>query len=174
MSKTSRSDEHDAFDTDDASEGLESEVAEGGDHEREIAELNEKYLRTLADFQNFKRRSIENEQRERASGIASVARNLVPVLDQFDLALAASGDAERLREGMKLIRHELLKVLSKSGVETIEPAIGDEFEPTMHEAVMRQAAEGVAPDAISMVLQPGYRLGEMVIRPAKVAIAPEA
>lgn len=173
MSKTSRSDEHDAFDADDASEGLEAEVAEGGDRESEIAELNEKYLRTLADFQNFKRRSIENEARERASGIAQVARSLVPVLDQFDLALAASGDADRLREGMKLIRQELLKVLSKSGIELIEPSLGDEFEPTMHEAVMRQAAEGVAPDAISMVLQPGYRLGEMVIRPAKVAIAPE-
>ena len=174
MSKTSRSDEHDAFETDDAAGALDAEVAEGGDRDREVAELNEKYLRTLADFQNFKRRSIENEARERASGIAQVARSLVPVLDQFDLALAASGDAERLREGMKLIRQELLKVLSKSGIELIEPSLGDEFEPTMHEAVMRQAAEGVAPDAISMVLQPGYRLGEMVIRPAKVAIAPEA
>ncbi|MGA1516234.1 MAG: nucleotide exchange factor GrpE [Phycisphaerales bacterium] len=169
MSKTSHSEDHEAFDADDA---VEAEVADGGD--RETAELNEKYLRTLADFQNFKRRSIENEQRERSAGIAAVARNLVPVLDQFDLALAASGDADSLREGMKLIRQELLKVLSKSGVETIEPSIGDEFAPAMHEAVMRQPAEGVAPDAISMVLQPGYRLGEMVIRPAKVAIAPEA
>jgi molecular chaperone GrpE len=171
MSKTSRSEDHDAFD---AEEAVEPELAEEGDRDREIAELNEKYLRTLADFQNFKRRSLENEQRERSAGIAQVARNLVPVLDQFDLALAASGDADSLREGMRLIRQELLKVLSKSGIESIEPAIGDEFAPAMHEAVMRQPAEGVAPDAISMVLQPGYRLGEMVIRPAKVAIAPEA
>ncbi len=65
MSKTSRSEEHDAFDADDAAEALEAEVAESGDRDREIAELNEKYLRTLADFQNFKRRSIENEERER-------------------------------------------------------------------------------------------------------------
>lgn len=171
MSKTSRSEDQDAFE---AEEAVEAEVADGVDRDREIAELNERHLRTLADFQNFKRRSLENEQRERAAGIAEVVRNLVPALDQFDLALAASGDAESLREGMRLIRQELLKVLSKSGVETIDPAIGDEFAPTMHEAVMRQPAEGVAPDAISMVLQPGYRLGEMVIRPAKVAIAPEA
>ncbi len=169
MNHAAPSEDADAFDADDST----GDEAIDRDFEREIAELNDKYLRALADYQNFRRRSIENEQRERVAGVAALGRLLVPVLDQFELALSASGDAERLRDGMKLIRTELLKALLAAGVEPVEPSVGDEFDPNQHEAVMRQPAEGVGPDAISAVLQPGYRLGEMVLRPAKVALAPE-
>ncbi|MHC4833287.1 MAG: nucleotide exchange factor GrpE [Planctomycetota bacterium] len=146
----------------------------GGDAE-DYAALNDRYLRMLADYRNFQRRTLESEPRIRAAGIASVARSLVPALDQFDLALAAAGDAESLRAGMRLIRSELLKGLAANGVEAVEPAVGDAFDPNLHEAVLRQAPEPgveIEPGSISMLLQAGYRLGDVVIRPAKVGLAP--
>jgi molecular chaperone GrpE len=76
---------------------------------------------------------------------------------------------------MRLIRSELLKGLAANGVEAVEPAVGDAFDPNLHEAVLRQPPESgaeVEPGSISMVLQAGYRLGDMVIRPAKVGLAP--
>jgi molecular chaperone GrpE len=69
------------------------------------------------------------------------------------------------------VRDELAKALEQQGVTQIRPAKGDEFNPLQHEAMMHQAAEGVAPGHIVNVLQPGYAMGEMVIRPAKVIVA---
>lgn len=157
-----------------------TDVMEGGAPDaleqlrRERDENREKYLRALADFQNYQRRSAENENRARQGGIAGIVRAVVPILDQFDLALAAPGDGDSLRTGMKMVRQGLIKALATSGIELIEPAVGTPFDPNLHEAVMRQPAPGVAPDAVSSLLQAGYRLGEMVLRPAKVAIAPPA
>lgn len=175
--------EKDRQELDDAPEAFETtpeNAPDAGDAEDEgeaYAELNERYLRMLADYRNFQRRTLESEPRIRASGIAGVARSLVPALDQFDLALSSAGDAESLRSGMRLIRDELLKGLAANGVEVVEPSVGDAFDPNLHEAVMRQAPESgveVEPGAISMLLQAGYRLGEVVIRPAKVGLAPGA
>ncbi|MDA0975471.1 MAG: nucleotide exchange factor GrpE [Phycisphaerales bacterium] len=176
MSAPEARENHEELD-DAATEAFEQDAgsSESSDEGDEYAALNERYLRMLADYQNFQRRTLESEPRIRSAGIASIARSLVPALDQFDLALAAAGDAESLRAGMRLIRSELLKGLAANGVEAVEPAVGDAFDPNLHEAVLRQPPESgaeVEPGSISMVLQAGYRLGDMVIRPAKVGLAP--
>ena len=143
--------------------------------EREITELKDSRLRAVADLQNTARRGVENEARARTQGIMGVARGVVPVLDQFELALAQKGlTAEQAAEGLKLLQSELWKSLARVGVEMIEPNLGDTFEPGKHEAVLQQAVEGIAAGAVSMKLQNGYRIGDTVLRPAKVAIQPNA
>lgn len=131
--------------------------------------------RAMADFSNFQRRSTENENRARNQGIAEVVRNLVPVLDQFDLALgqaANAGNVESLIEGITLVKDGFMQALERNGVKPINPSIDDEFDPMRHEAMMNQPAEGVSSGHVSMVVQPGWEMGSIVLRPAKVAVAP--
>ena len=143
--------------------------------EREITELKDSRLRAVADLQNTARRGVENEARARTQGIMGVARGVIPVLDQFELALSQNGlTAEQAAEGLQLLQSELWKSLARVGVEQIEPNLGDAFEPGKHEAVMQKAVDGIDAGAISMKLQNGYRIGDTVLRPAKVAIQPTA
>ena len=103
-----------------------------------------------------------------------VARSLLGVLDHFDLALDQPRDTltvDQLLGGVRIVRDELLKALSAHGVERLDPAVGEPFDPHCHEAVMRQPCEDVEPDHIASVMQPGYLMGQMVLRPAKVVIA---
>jgi len=130
--------------------------------------------RALADFANYQRRAIENESRAVHRGVVQVIRAIIPVLDHFDLALhqdPAKLTTEKLMHGVQIVREELTKALEQQNVRTIAPGKGDEFDPQQHEAMMRQEAEGVKPGHIVSALQPGYAIGEMVIRPAKVIVA---
>lgn len=132
--------------------------------------------RALADYANFQRRARENETRERERGIAEVARNLLPALDQFDLALGQpteEGGVESLRQGIEIVRDELTNALGKTGITRITPEIGDDFDPMLHEAMLQQPAEGAAPGQVSLLVQVGWAMGSQTLRPAKVAIAPE-
>jgi molecular chaperone GrpE len=134
-------------------------------------------LRAQADFANFQRRSIENEARARTGGLAQLTRALMPVLDHFDLALAQDPSrlsVEQLAKSIEMTRAELQKALEQNGIARIDPTPGTPFDPMQHDAVMRQPVEGVAPGCVSMRFQTGWRLGESVLRPAKVAVAPEA
>jgi molecular chaperone GrpE len=141
--------------------------------EKEVAELKDARLRALADLQNTARRGIENEARARVQGVAGAAREVLPVLDHVDLALQQKGmTLEQAMQGLHMLRDELAKGLEKVGVERIDPKVGEEFQPGIHEAVMRQAVEGVKGDGVSMVLQSGWRLGDSILRPAKVAVQP--
>ena len=131
----------------------------------------------MADFSNFQRRSAENETRARSQGIAEVVRNLVPVLDQFDMALGQAESAtnmESLIEGISLVKDGFMQALDRNGVKPINPSIDEEFDPMRHEAMMNQPADGVSPGHVSMVVQPGWEMGTIVLRPAKVAVAPAA
>jgi molecular chaperone GrpE len=148
--------------------------------EKLIAERDEAVaakLRAQADFANFQRRSVENEARARVGGLAQLTRALMPVLDHFDLALAQDPSkltVEQLAKSIEMTRAELQKALEQNGIARIEPAPGTPFDPMQHDAVMRQPMEGIAPGCVSMRFQTGWRLGESVLRPAKVAVAPDA
>ncbi|MBX3355646.1 MAG: nucleotide exchange factor GrpE [Phycisphaeraceae bacterium] len=142
--------------------------------ERDLADAQQQRLRLIAEYQTSQRRALESEARARTSGAAETARQFIPVIDHLDLALGQkeSMSAEKAVEGLTMLRAELVKALGKSGIEAIQPKPGDEFDPHQHEAVMRQPAKGVKSDRISVVFQPGYRLGDTVLRAAKVALAP--
>jgi len=134
-------------------------------------------LRAQADFANFQRRSIENEARARTGGLVQMTRALMPVLDHFDLALAQDHSkltVEQMAKSIEMTRTELQKVLEQNGIARIDPTPGTQFDPMQHDAVMRQPAEGIEPGCVSMRFQTGWRLGESVLRPAKVAVAPDA
>ena len=107
--------------------------------------------------------------------IASVEayRSVLPVLDQLRLALDQdpSTSGEQILEGVRIAGDELEKVLSDQGIERIEPAAGDEFDPMRHEAMMNIEESEVESGRIVQVLQTGFVLGEHVLRPAKVSIA---
>ena len=131
----------------------------------------------MADFSNFQRRSAENETRARIQGMAEVVRNLVPALDQFEMALGqvdGAAEGEGLVEGLRLVKDGFLQALERNGVRQISPELDSEFDPTRHEAMMQQAAEGVAPGHVSMVVQTGWELDGVIIRPAKVSVAPDS
>lgn len=141
----------------------------------ELEEAKVRHLRALADFQNYQRRAFQNEQVAREQGISSLAQKVITVLDHFDLALTlnpANASAQQVIDGVKVIRDELLKALAQAGVRIIEPKPNDEFMPGLHEAIMHQEAQGVDPGRVSALFQPGFVLGDRVIRAAKVGVAP--
>jgi molecular chaperone GrpE len=138
-------------------------------------------LRALADFRNFQRRSIENEARARRDGLASVVRALMPAIDHFDLALQSAASAtsvEQLVQGVQMVREELGRSLESNGVAVIAAAAGDEFEPGRHEALGMmppgQSPEEAAPGTVAVTVSPGFAIGELVLRPAKVMLVPES
>jgi len=145
--------------------------------ERERDEAVEARLRALADFKNFQRRSAENESRAVTDGTIRVVRALLPVLDHVDLALQQDVDqlsAEQLMGGVKLLQQEFIRSLEAFGLQAIRPQPGDEFDANAHEAMMRQPSNEVPANHVTMVMQPGFRLGDLILRPAKVAVAAEA
>lgn len=147
--------------------------------ESDFAEMQSKYLRTLADYQNSHRRALANEQEARVQARTGVVQSVLTVLDHFDLALGQDmtrATAEQIVAGVKVIRDELMKVLQSHGVGTINPAPGEEFNPERHQAIMQQSAQGIAPGRVVATYQVGYTIStggaERVVRPAKVAVAP--
>ena len=140
--------------------------------ERDEAEQSR--MRALADFKNFQRRSIENEQRSRKDGASSIVRSLLPALDNLDLALQNASKAtsmEQVIKGITMLKAELERGLESSGVEIITPEANEEFNPERHEAVAQQPFEGVSEGCVAETVQAGYAIKEMVLRPAKVVLA---
>jgi molecular chaperone GrpE len=142
--------------------------------EGQIADLDAKWKRALADAQNTRRQSRINETEAAFQGARRVLEGIIPVLDHFELALGQDAEAvsaEQIMGGVRLIRDELLKALASHNVTTIAPRPGDEFDPNRHEAMMREPTTEVAPGTISKALQVGYAMGDRTLRPAKVIIA---
>ena len=135
------------------------------------------WKRALADFQNYQRRALQNEQEAKKQGTTSVLMSVLPVLDHFDLAMTQQTPDEaskKILHGVQVIRAELLRVLENHGVTVLNPRPDDEFDPNRHSAITQQTVEGVRPGHVSATFQPGYAMGDRVIRSAKVAVAPSA
>jgi molecular chaperone GrpE len=143
------------------------------DLERELAEQKDRMLRAMAEADNMRRRAQRDaEERVRYANEALV-RELIPVLDNLDRALAsarAAGGAEGVVAGVELIQRELLRVLERAGV-TRYSAVGQPFDPTRHEAIARVVRVDAAPDTVVDETAPGYLLQGRVVRPAMVAVA---
>jgi molecular chaperone GrpE len=140
----------------------------------ELDEAVEARKRALADFKNYQRRATENEQRAGSMATARAVRALLPVLDHFDLALNQKPEqmtVDNLLQALRIVRDEFNRALAAQGVERIEPKPGEAFDPHIHEAVMRQPAADAQPNTIVSTMQAGYAFGEMVLRPAKVAVS---
>ncbi len=141
----------------------------------EVADARDGRLRAMAELRNNQRRAEENETRVIRAAKAGTVRRMLTVVDQLDLALGQDAEgmtAAQLAEGVMLARNEFLQALAEQGVSPILPQVGDAFDPLQHEAMLQQPADNVESGQVSMVMQPGFAMGETVIRPAKVATAP--
>jgi molecular chaperone GrpE len=141
--------------------------AQQADHYLELAQ------RTKADFENYRKRAAREARAAQDRGVVRLAKELLPAVDNLDRALEAvqsAGNGTDLLAGIKLVHAEVLAALARVGVEAFDPA-GQTFDPTFHEAVAHQPVEGASAGTVAEVYQRGYRLGETVIRPARVLVA---
>jgi molecular chaperone GrpE len=170
-------------------------VAAETDHERELelgledlaakAEKADEYLemaqRTRADFENFRKRAAREAAAAQERGVTRLARELLPAVDNLDRALEAAlvagpggpaGDngTATLVSGIKLVHEDVIAALARAGIERFSPE-GERFDPQVHEAVAQVPFEGAESGTVVEVYQRGYRLGEVVIRPARVVVA---
>jgi molecular chaperone GrpE len=128
--------------------------------------------RTQADFENYRKRVARESASAQTRGCIVLAKELLPALDNLDRALDAAAKDDPLLDGVRLVRAELSAALARTGIESFSPA-GEVFDPSVHEAVAtsEQPADGAPSGTVVEVYQPGYRLGETIIRPARVVVA---
>jgi len=132
--------------------------------------------RTKADFENFRKRMSADVLAAGGRGKAEVLRDVLPVLDDLERALQAAGldpegdSDDGLAHGVLLVFRGLRDSLAKHGIEAVDPS-GERFDPQIHEALSTLAAEGVESGTVVETMQKGYRLGERLIRPARVVVA---
>jgi molecular chaperone GrpE len=139
---------------------------------REKDALQDRLLRTAAEFDNYRKR-VERERRDLAQYAgADILTDLLPIVDDLDRALQApaGGDAETYRRGVELIQKQMLNLLQKRGVQPIE-AVGTEFDPRFHEAVVHEVSDAHREGEVMAELRKGYTLGERLLRPAAVKVA---
>lgn len=142
------------------------------------AEKADEYLqlaqRTRADFENYRKRAAREAAAAQERGVAKLVKELLPAVDNLDRALeaaSANGESnEELVSGIKLVHAEVIAALNRSGIELYSPT-GERFDPTRHEAVAQQPVEGAEPGTVVEVYEQGCRLGDSVIRPARVVVA---
>ena len=145
---------------------------------KEVAELKDKVLRTLAEMENLRRRTEREIAEGRAYAITGFARDLVGVADNIrrsldaasDAGLVSNGPAKALVEGVELTERELLKVLEKNGVKKFDPQ-GSKFDPHLHQAMFEVPDAKVPSGFVVQVIQPGYMIADRVLRPALVGVS---
>jgi molecular chaperone GrpE len=139
---------------------------------RERDALQDRLLRTAAEFDNYRKR-IERERREWTEFAgADILTEMLPIVDDLERALQApaTGDAEAYRRGVELIHKQMVDLLRKRGVKTIE-AVGTTFDPRIHEAVMQEVSPDHTEGEVMAELRRGYTLGDRLLRPAAVKVA---
>lgn len=183
-----------------APSGAAGDAATGTDHEPQLehdleqltakAEKADEYLelaqRTRADFENYRKRAAREAASAQERGITKLAKELLPAVDNLDRALQAAqaaapantdgatqadnGTTATLVSGIKLVHDDVIAALARAGIQGFSPE-GERFDPQLHEAVAQIPVEGAESGTVVEVYQRGYRLGEVVIRPARVVVA---
>jgi molecular chaperone GrpE len=161
-----------------AEEVVEEQSAEPSELEavtRERDEYLDSLRRTAAEFDNYRKRVARDQESLHARAAERLVKELIPVVDDLERALGAAsvdsnGDSQAtLEEGVRLVHRSLADLLRKEGLQEIETE--GQFDPHVHEALLSQPAEGAETGAVIEVLQKGYRLGDRVLRPARVIVA---
>jgi len=144
-------------------------VAAGKDKSR-VDELNNFLSKLQADFDNFRKRAAETQKKSEEDGIAKVIERMLPVIDVLRQAMLMVGD-QKVIDGLKMVTRQMTDVFDSFGLTEI-PALGEKFDPTLHNAVMQDAAK--SPDEVDTVVevfQKGFRIGERIIRHSVVKVA---
>jgi molecular chaperone GrpE len=147
--------------------------------DRELAEMKDRLLRTLAEMENMRKRTDREVADARVYGISTFARDILGVADNMHRAMQALDDELRanaddavkaLLDGVELTERELINVLEKNGVKKLEP-MGQKFDPNRHQAMFEMEDASVPSGTVVQVMQAGYTIGERVLRPALVAVS---
>lgn len=158
-------------------EGIEVEVENNKETsetealQAQLNEANEKFLRTLAEYDNYRKRSIKEKEQAYGDSKAAVLTELLPVLDNFERAASnKEASLEDYQKGIDMIFNQFNDILKKAGVEAFGEK-GDEFDPNIHSAVMHIDDENEKENVIVDVFSKGYKLGDRVLRAAVVKVA---
>ena len=149
----------------------EAEVKDKKDEK--IAELNDRLIRNLAEFDNFRKRTDKEKSQMFEMGAKSIIEKILPAIDSFELGLAALSEEDKnsgVGQGMEKIYKQLMTILENAGVKQIE-ALGKEFDPNLHNAVMHEENEEFGENTVSQELQKGYMYNDSVIRHSMVKVA---
>lgn len=156
-------------DTQEAEKGSDEETETSSQQAEEDEALNTKYLRLLADFQNYKRRAEKEKGDIYAYANEKLVTQLLDVIDSFERALMHESADASFAEGMRMIFKQLTGVLEKAGLEEIN-ALGEDFDPNFHNAVMMEDNADFESGKVTEVMQKGYLLNKKVIRPSMVKV----
>src|SRR5580693_3271010 len=147
--------------------------------EREHAEMRDRLLRTLAEMENLRKRTDREVADSRIYGVTSFARDMLGVADNMRRALdavppelraSAEASVKALIEGVELTERELLKALERNGIRQFSPQ-GEKFDPNLHQAMFEMPDPSVPAGSVVQVVQPGYMIGERILRPALVGVS---
>ena len=138
-------------------------VAPADDH-------RDRYLRLLADFENFRKRTEREKAEFFRYAVAGVLKDILPVLDNFERALEHAEEGDDFHKGVLMIYKQLLDTLQKHGLKPIDQ-VGAHFDPNIHEAVVREEDPSVPSHTVTAILQKGYFLHDRLLRPALVKVA---
>lgn len=141
---------------------------------KELDAMKDKYLRSLADCQNIQKRAMAERTEAVQRGQADIAKALLPVLDNFERTMEAARSAKDIKtvaDGVRIVHDQLLKVLGEFGLERMELAKGDAFDPTYHQAVAQHPTDEVEAEHVLHVAQAGYSMHDRLLRPATVVVA---
>jgi molecular chaperone GrpE len=154
--------------TEEPQNNIEEPVVE--EQQQEVV-ADDRLLRLAADFDNYKKRAAREREEYVVLANERLLKELLPVLDDLERALNAAEDHEeaQLEEGVRLVHRSLASLLARNGVEEI--ATDGKFDPHVHEALLAQPAEDREQGDVLDVIQKGYRLGDRVVRPARVIVA---
>lgn len=140
----------------------------------EVVHLREMYLRKLAEFDNYRKRTDRERQELKRTAAEGMVAELLPVLDNFERAVehAEESEPEAFREGVAMIARQFTDLLKRAGLEAIDPS-GGRFDPEVHEAVQRIEGSEYEPGTVVSVFSKGYTFGGRLLRPAMVTVAVE-
>jgi len=140
--------------------------------QQQAAALRDQYLRSVAEFDNMRKRTQREVENASRSGLERFAAEILPVKDSLDLAVDNAGraDAKALLEGQEATLKLLAKAFDKLNIRTLDP-VGEPFDPALHEAVMAQESKTAEPNSVLQVVQRGYALNGRLLRPARVIVA---
>lgn len=149
------------------------QTKEKDDFEAKYEDLNNKYLRLAADFDNFRKRTIQEKEELSKYAACEVLKKLTSVLDTFDRAsehLKEIDNCQTVKESYEVAVKQLIETLKKCGMEEID-AMGKAFDPNEHEAITQVPTSEFEPDTVAFVAQKGYKMRDRIIRPALVGVA---
>ena len=146
---------------------LEAKLAQ---KQNEVDEINDRYKRMYAEFENYKKRTLKERETLYNSIMSDIVTSLLPVIDNLEMALNAKTEDTNYKQGIELVYKQFMGTMEKNGVEQIK-AEGETFDPSLHEAVSSVIDENLGEKEIKQDLRKGYKIGNRVIRHSMVVVA---